>query len=460
MINKITALFLIAFIVALISCTTSSKKERKIVPIKTLADVLSNISPNIQTFEITAGKEVLLKGEEGTAIYIPADAFQFADSSIPKGIIHIELKECYKLSAMIAENLSTNSFGRLLETGGMVHIKATAGGKELQVKDGSGLVVGFPKQVQQDSMELFYGIPYSDSASNTWLAELDMFTMGEGFSYDGVLPDSLYTYKLNENMWSGHPFDKLKLKGSNSTIIDYIEDTANSSEMMRQQFANKKWFALFDFSINDKGERYNYKESNYINDSSHNAKASEIFLDLLKAAPAFNLESIDDSKSYVSDCSIGITGDKVINFDAFKIWYRRKMEALKDKEMIKEDKTLLELYMFSVTRLGWINCDKFWDTKDEKINFYVRTANATNVKMQIVFDDIKSIMTGSLAGGQFVFNNLPINRKIKIIGISYKDGKPTMSKMLTSITKKGADLTGYKEFTMDELESNLDAKNN
>jgi hypothetical protein len=73
----------------------------------------------------------------------------------------------------------------------------------------------------------------------------------------------------------------------------------------------------------------------------------------------------------------------------------------------------------------------------------------------IVFDDIKSVLQGGEENGQFIFRNIPIDSRIKVMGISFDNGKPLLSKIPAVVTKQPFTLSGFKEFSLKELENQL-----
>src|SRR5262249_4384159 len=108
-----------------------------------------------------------------------------------------------------------------------------------------------------------------------------------------------------------------------------------------------------------------------------------------------------------------------------------------------------------VARLGWINCDRFWDNETEKTDLVVTITDRNDACAYITFKDFKSIMEGTRTNGTFVFRNVPIGTKVNLIGVSYKDGKPSLAKIPLTITKQPMSLSGFSELSVDALEKRL-----
>ncbi len=75
-----------------------------------------------------------------------------------------------------------------------------------------------------------------------------------------------------------------------------------------------------------------------------------------------------------------------------------------------------------IDKMGWINCDRFWEDKSPKgcINVLVNASTpnfSTNSRFYIVFSDIASVMPVNLRNGKFISGEIPLNRSVQLIGI-------------------------------------------
>ncbi|MFK7748031.1 MAG: hypothetical protein AB8B65_06560 [Kordia sp.] len=191
-------------------------------------------------------------------------------------------------------------------------------------------------------------------------------------------------------------------------------------------------------------------------DKKYSKKATKITLELFKSLPPFDINDEDRYADYERYFSLSIRSNRTLNQEKFKQKFRNKYANYTNTAIEKIDPSALEFYMFSATEMGWINCDRFWDIdEDDKTDFIVKTANPKETKIQLIFKDIKSIMTGSYENGAFVFKNIPKGKDIKVIGISYANGKPTLSVGTATTATKNFELTTFKEFSLDELETEL-----
>jgi hypothetical protein len=271
------------------------------------------------------------------------------------------------------------------------------------------------------------------------------------FEYPIPITPDLFDYGFNVIATTG-TFYELYLQGQAKTILDFINDPANADSAAAREFVENNWSVVFDLNINERGERQNYRIVE--EDSEYNKRALKLGLDFLQSAPPFDVASYKSEIRHDWDYTLGIRGTTLINWDRFKEKFRDQYSLYKDKAIQQMDQKALDYYMFGATRMGWINCDVFWymDGK-KKTDFKVSAPKDT--KIQLIFKDIKSIMSGTYKDGKFIFNGVPLGSEIKIIGIGYSNGKPTMTVAETVVDVDGFELAAFKEFSLEELETEL-----
>lgn len=125
-------------------------------PVKAPKISNSNASSK-QTFIIPPTTEKLIKGRMGTVIKFPTNVFVDNKGKPITNDITIELIEVYTKADMVLHHLHTMSGQRLLESAGMVNIKALSQGVEVMLKEGSRYTIEFPAKNEQPGMQIFYG---------------------------------------------------------------------------------------------------------------------------------------------------------------------------------------------------------------------------------------------------------------------------------------------------------------
>ena len=112
----------------------------------------------MQIFTFLPQKDTVFTGQEGTKIFIPANAFVSEKTGKPvNGLVQLKLREYYSLADMLLANLATKSGADLLETGGMVQLEAFAGTEKLKIKEGNSITLSFPTTSPKPNMQLFNG---------------------------------------------------------------------------------------------------------------------------------------------------------------------------------------------------------------------------------------------------------------------------------------------------------------
>jgi hypothetical protein len=121
--------------------------------------------PPAQVFTVRPGRDTLLLGAQGTQLLLPADAWALADTATA---VRLELREFYTPADMVLAGLSTTAGPQLLETGGMLHLTATAQGQPVQLRPGAFVHLRMPAQAQKPGMQLFVGAAHGSGHVLDW----------------------------------------------------------------------------------------------------------------------------------------------------------------------------------------------------------------------------------------------------------------------------------------------------
>ncbi|MFM1874484.1 MAG: hypothetical protein RL266_221, partial [Bacteroidota bacterium] len=155
----------------------------------------------VQTFTINPQEDNRLVGEQGTVVNIPAFTLQLKNGSTPSEMI-VELKEVYGGGQIIQANLHTASGGKMLRTGGTIHIDANTNGKPAQVANGKQLELEFPHGDEvAENMEVFNG-RIDRSGNFDWVPRgknISVMEMKETFYINGkVVSEEEYYARLQQ----------------------------------------------------------------------------------------------------------------------------------------------------------------------------------------------------------------------------------------------------------------------
>jgi len=148
---------------------------------------LRNYFPeNVQHFTIDPSRENQIRGEQGTIINFPENAFTCEDGSEPSGKITIELMEFYSYADLLKAGLHTMSNGAMLETGGTIHLAVKCGDNEAKLAPGVEFTMEFPvKGWYKDGMQTFNGVEEDDNLDWAATEESEYDSYDEGYWDEG-----------------------------------------------------------------------------------------------------------------------------------------------------------------------------------------------------------------------------------------------------------------------------------
>jgi len=119
-------------------------------------------------------------------------------------------------------------------------------------------------------------------------------------------------------------------------------------------------------------------------------------------------------------------------------------------------------YSVNLSELGWINCDRFYADSRKKINYKVNLGDtAANYYTMLVFENMRSMMTGYIDDTKVVFQNIPVDEPVKIISIGInKKGKTVYS--VTHTTTSSEELKGlqFQATSVPDLKTSLSKLDN
>jgi len=441
--NKYCSLVVLPLLVSVSGCLTDPKKAfQKEIAIKT------------DTLHIDNTKDTLITGSKGTTLFFPKDAFAFSDGTSPKGKSLIQLKECFSLSEMIRENLTTMSANQILETRGMIYVAAFSDNKDLQIKPGKSYIIHFPKDTTDRSkvMNLYFGNTDKDD-NMKWNIDTQSILKpiakinGTSWTYS-------CTHKEEEDFFTFRDDTTMDLHTFFSKTFD------NKKLTLGDKLLKKNY--LFSFTKTKKGDLIDKKVTEVADEyfSIEPVKSPEIdkyVIQFLNSVPALNPNFCKDSPdktegsirigfSYISDYR---------NKDDYNNLFNQKYSVFKNQSIKTMNEAELNYYIFSASKLGWINCDYFWEIKDEKIDYIVKIDPDSKPNIKLVFKEAKSIMAGSMEGDKYIFKNVPIDKEIKIVAVTFKGSKPMLSIAETRTGRQIFDKLKYKDFTISDLEKQL-----
>jgi hypothetical protein len=370
-----------------------------------------------ETFIIDNEKDTTLICKEGTAISIPAGTFVSLIGTSSSQVT-FRIREFYDIADIVAHKLTTSSFSEPLVTGGMIYMEALSNSEELKMKKGSAIKVTMPTEKFDSQMQLFTDI---SAASQRILEvsdanqEIDTTTLLRGINWT-AMGQQQFLYEPPEKLVNVLDLTNSpsKVTGKKTQSIAHFKipysapgSTAELKKQLEARYGGlyteikvkrqHKPITIFNFYT---GKKYRRNESDpFVGDTISIP---------LKVASQLKLINSHDSLRFEEN-------------------YLKTLEnQIKLHEAYLKDYSQRKQYNFSITSLGWINCDRFLKSQQQKVPFMVNTGKGFEdiyFESFLIFRDFNGIMGGTWQNGKITFPNIPVGQKVSTVCIGVKDGK-------------------------------------
>jgi|GEM_PF-3927946 hypothetical protein len=485
--KHIISFFLLSII--LISCNkkSNSSNEERTLFAPTKDTIIAKFRNTPQKFTIDGTRDTIIKGESGIKIAIGANVF-VDEHGNPVSNIKLELLEAINVQSFIENNLITISDDEILESGGMFYINATSNGQAVNIKNDEALTLSVPSSSIMGNMNMFYG-KYNDEGKLDWKIVENKETMELDFNMTAI-PLNLLDYKgqskrLKDNFLFGNPIiieeiEKLSDPKYEGTFIATREFSERLQIHLMGSFTDpdKNTFRdvmdIYKKHIN--GNLWEADEEVFIYLTPHyndlmkrmNSDKKDDELGIAKGFKEFGNVCWNILKSYpqakytrpIDFHKLGITentskkdliekGISPAQADRFLYMYN----TYKSETTFEN----IKAYTVSVSKLGWVNIDRFLDDpscKESKLSVIVKGIDSNTVKLMLVFP-LRNICVEAINnnGNKYSFTNksgmyrkLPIGEEAVIIALSSKNGQPYFGTTKIQIPETG-------EFTLEVFES-------
>lgn len=418
-----------------------------------------------------AGTEIL--GEQGTVVVIPPNAFDVPENTI----VQFNLREFYALEDIIKVGLNTNSDRGMLETAGMVHLEAFAGGEELELKKPIDLgFTGIVEASPEDGYQLF-NMTYDENMEPIWVEQEESTFGGKNIA----------TIESNTQDWISTP-DTNSMNTSGDADWNYAESV----------FCGTKPEGVRDYTLKVYGKNLTFEQMQFWQEGFKGIFESEatcfsgVWIEgtLTKTGVLFPKSSSWESESQVchdivmegirslNPLGSSIRPDEDLDFKMYinpdlrvagSIRYgvaREELEAMfSDGQLVIDTAGLaaqaraaeFSTNLFASTDLGWINCDRFYNSENNDVNLMVDLE--PNDKSFLVFKNIKSVMWPTSLNLTSYFGNIPDGEEAVLVTVRSIDGGFELA-MQDLITETGVvKPEGFAKVDKDNLDQALAALN-
>jgi hypothetical protein len=329
-----------------------------------------------QSYKVNLAKSNVLKGKEGTIVIIPPGAICGTYESFSA---NVELTEYYSREDMVNGQLTTASHGDMLESAGMIELRASANGKPLKLC--KEVTILFPSAKYQDTGYIGFNGVWDDNHNTIDWAEID----GSNSNFFGGIATpncDRPTYQAIRSKWPTQK-NELKKKGKSNLRKAYRNDEVIRKIRKRFWFQDSITSKLYD----EVYDGIKYRMSDTLSASAYNAC-------IVSRAKALALQNFLDS-------------------------LRGGGEILFDPNILNQQTGYI---LASVSNLGMINCDRFTNYKDTRNYTYKVGESDGEVSSRLIFRDFNAMLPGKTKNKSYVqFSKIPTGERATLLVIKYLD---------------------------------------
>tara|TARA_R110002049_G_scaffold285400_1_gene466271 strand:+ start:16824 stop:18611 length:1788 start_codon:yes stop_codon:yes gene_type:complete len=441
-------------------------RQKEIVAVK-----IPKKSP--QKVTVNSQKDTTIVCNEGTKLNVKANSFVNENNETFKGKVDLNIIEYYKLSDMLLANLSTQSDGKQLETGGMLFIEAKHGSERLNLKPSSTIEISFPSKNKKEDMQLFSGAWQNGNIN--WKPE------NTRVIYDEELSNDIEAIEIIERDDTEVPFavieqapiypgcenssTEFSKKCTRSEISKFVQRNFNTDIAANLGLRGRQRVNVI-FRINQNGNVDNMQFR-----SSHpdlEREANRVIALLPKMQPGrqrgkavsvpyslpiiFEVEGTREFSAKIGSVprvSL-LTQDSIIN--------KRFEDRLTGKDSIDVSVSEVNGYVLRTSKLGWINCDRFINNSN-RIKYKLKIKDSENVIVNMVFKSVNSLMPSWRINGVYDFRSLPKGEAIVLVAIKKQNGKLYFDVVETKTEENPNIEFNFKEVNLEELKNELQKLN-
>ncbi|MCT4622608.1 MAG: OmpA family protein [Schleiferiaceae bacterium] len=425
------------------------------------------------TFQINSTKQNKLEGKLGTQLLVDPGSFVDANGNPIEGEIEFELVEATQFQNFISHNLATISDGKMLVSGGMVQLKATQNGQELDLNENSITMVVPTNQVA-NGMELF-----TSETGENW--------ENTGQKVNNRFPLNLPPYP--NMVYSKKPLPVYRVDSSNYPVKPKLAKKPRELKTPRQEdyMPKIKWYQfLWKGKIERKAnERYLAAMERYENRRLVYEKKMELYKrdktsliqtmeDYNEAVAQWNIDNENARATfYTSTEYLSTVEQNRLSAEAAQDQYEEDVKQWKEikAEKVKErTEKLMALgisnendikdYVLSVGDLNWVNIDKFYKLEAKNTRTLTATdPDNTQEQVFVVFNNINSLLAlNKNEDNEYFIENIPKNEKASLLAYKVIDGKVYVSYQPISVKHKSYKLK-FEPKTYKELRTLLSKVN-
>lgn len=384
--------------------------------------------PTIETVIISSKADTTVAFAQGTELKVSTNDFVSKRTGLPvSGPIKLQLSEHYRMEDILVQNLSTATKDGLLETNGMINIQAFANGELCKLKPNGSIEIHFPKKNNRPGMQLFTAL--KDSSGNIiWKPAIVKLQKSNGAT-KSVTTDIADTFSVQKENFIDTTLNRIaSFPGGLSGIEKNINSLKNPFPLNSQTNS----MVIADFNVFESGRIYDVRIKKTSN-NDYAAALTEALYHMEGWQPAI-VKGVKKTMTMRLAVSFSTSNPRLMKFwscvkspepiviDLSRGWNWQIYLAQNNQA-----ETMVSNLVFTSTSLGWINCDRFYNTPAPKINFYVAIKPDNNTSMKLVFHNIKSVLGVSVVNNQYAFTNVPVGEPVTLVAVRGEKGHLQMA---------------------------------
>ncbi|MCB0633448.1 MAG: OmpA family protein [Saprospiraceae bacterium] len=445
-------------------------------PLRDLRDLTSGLNQKkSQFFTFPAEQSTSVTGSEGTTVYIPSDLFEHADGSKVLGEIELEMQEAYTYADMVAMGLSTHSGQQMLETGGMVYLQARSEGQDLRIREGGELIVGMPSGQQLPGMQLFTGVTDADGNVTDWEPTGQDFQRNKLATLRIADPPAMPKIKMElaffrfdksgEPVPPSRPYEPVYPREPKRESVKYNPGFFKKLVMGKKkiQAREEEMYAKKVAQYEERLTKYPEKMKEYeFEMEAYAAKMIAYKAERVRWEVGLQEQWQDHRAAWRKkyDEQLAVAEAKYRRtMEAYEAYKARKIAAYEaEVETGQMDQRSLNNYFFTVNKLGWINCDRFYNLADaEKEQLMVRDVDEQEELIFVLFTDMNSALRTQHRADEklYVTQMVPTGASAKVVGLKVKDGRSMLAVKEVTVGASGPIELEYEPAKLADIRQTL-----
>lgn len=364
---------------------------------------------SVQHFDLDPTKDHVVVGTAGTQLTFHAHAFVDASGRPATGTVALELTEALGLQAIIAHQLSTRSGSRMLETGGMLKVRATdAAGNELRLKATTPMQVALPATTREEGMELFLSTDGDDWTTTAQPLPVTTTTTWREPPYPKA-PSIPYRWPHYREDQNGKPIKPVEPALPREPVAPREESYQRKRPWWAFLFPTRaKERSAFNYAQGlqkyaTQRTRYEKKLAAYNVECANYPERLQRYEQRRAAWDVLKMEEYETWRTTVYEPARERYDELMAplraRYDSLRANYHLVRAASMQRYVQQADSLStadiggLNAYVFTTSHLGWINCDRFYNVPEEqKYQAVAKADQQSDAQVFLVFDRIRSMM--------------------------------------------------------------------